>query len=1080
MKISELVVKEFDPNVRSKGYSFFIRKQFKLTDITTKDIRSEVYGVHKYNVLLHFDDDKQNLKYECTCTHFKQGFNCPHIWASLLAIEKNIKTEDFTSKVHYFYQQRKRIEDSKNQEATTAAVAKTAGSEPYWKRSLDKARDAFQGKKVISEFRSAQNEFLKKGFYVLDIPSSLSYRQLVMHFRIQERKYNGEFGLMKKGELNQEKVPFFENSAEQEVLWDLIGRVEKNYFSKSQSSVFNEFIVNPDQNESILTRIAEMNQLYRLKKNKTGMYIDFHAGDVVQYPLVNETWYLDLHLFEFDKEDYKLTAVLKNEKNQTRDIKEVVGYLDKYIFFEDFMAYFDSPKYGMWFEALSLKPMIISKDEAFDFLNTYWLNYTNTPNIHLPPELKFEEVHSVLPQCKVILHVSEESTSHIAEIQFVYDKYQVDGNYQEYILDLNQKLKVKRHHEKESQFLNDFHAISPNKKSGFKSEFRFFNSQLTDIIEKFNMHDWLIFLNKGQLKKAKDLNIKVSHQVDWLDLKVDLKVGNVTVEWPEILKALKNNTNLVQLSDGSNAFLTQDILNRIKPYFEVGSLQKDGIRLNRIQTLFLKSYIDKEFDIPTDNQMESILEELAELKPVKLSAAFKGELRDYQKKGVSWLHILSENSLGGILADDMGLGKTIQMLAVLSKAAAAKTENKISLIVAPKSLVFNWKNEMEKFTPNLKILTYFGPDRKEELKDVKKYDVFLTTYHTLRNDIELLKDIPFYNFILDEAQNIKNPKSQVTLSTKLVQASKRFALTGTPIENSIGDLISILSVVTPGLITDSLAQKFMRLSEAEDLKRVSRALSPFILRRTKDQVLKDLPQKTEQILYCELNDEERAKYDEVRQYYWQKLNPRIKDGGAGQSKIEILGALLRLRQLCCHMGLVEKKANIASSSKFDLLIEQIQTIINEGHKALVFSSFTSLLKLLSQQLHEKSISFEYLDGQTKDREQRVNNFQTNQDISLFLLSLKAGGVGLNLTAADYVFIIDPWWNPAAESQAIDRCYRIGQTKKVFAYKLIAKNTVEEKIIKLQERKKNIANQVISSDAGILKELSVEDLTELFN
>lgn len=1080
MKISELVVKEFDPNVRSKGYSFFIRKQFKLTDITTKDIRSEVYGVHKYNVLLHFDDDKQDLKYECSCNQFKQGFNCPHIWASLLAVEKNTKTEDFTSKVHYFYQQRKRIEEIKPQESNCETAAKTAGNEPYWKRSLDKARDAFQGKKVISEFRTAQNEFLKKGFYVLDIPSSLSYRQLVMHFRIQERKYNGEFGLLKKGELNQEKVPFFENSAEQEVLWDLIGRVEKNYFSKSQSAVFNEFIVNPDQNESILTRIAEMNQLYRLKKNKTGMYIDFQAGDIAPYPLVNETWYLDLHLFEFDKEDYKLTAVLKNEKNQTRDIKEVVGYLDKYIFFEDFMAYFDSPKYGMWFEALSLKPMIISKDEAFDFLNTYWLNYTNTPNIHLPQELKFDEVHNIEPQCKVVLHVSEESTSHTAEIQFVYDKYQVDGNYQEYILDLNQKLKVKRHHDKESQFLNDFLAVSPNKKSGFKSEFRFFNSQLTDIIEKFNMHDWLIFLNKGQLKKAKELNIKVSHQVDWLDLKVDLKVGNVTVDWPELLKALKNNTNLVQLSDGSNAFLTQDILNRIKPYFEVGSLQKDGIRLNRIQTLFLKSYIDKEFDLPTDNQMETVLKDLAELKPVKLSSTFKGELRDYQKKGVSWLHILSENSLGGVLADDMGLGKTIQMLAVLSKAATTKEDNKISLIVAPKSLVFNWKNEMEKFTPNLKTLTYFGPERKEALKDVKKYDVFLTTYHTLRNDIELLKDIPFYNFILDEAQNIKNPKSQVTLSTKLVQASKRFALTGTPIENSIGDLISILSVVTPGLITESLAQKFMRLSEAEDLKRISRALSPFILRRTKDQVLKDLPQKTEQILYCELNDEERTKYDEVRKFYWQKLNPRIKEGGAGQSKIEILGALLRLRQLCCHVGLVDKKANIASSSKFDLLIEQIQTIINEGHKALVFSSFTSLLKLLSQQLHEKSISFEYLDGQTKDREERVQNFQNNQDISLFLLSLKAGGVGLNLTAADYVFIIDPWWNPAAESQAIDRCYRIGQTKKVFAYKLIAKNTVEEKILKLQERKKNIANQIISSDAGILKELSIDDLTELFS
>ncbi|NUM58630.1 MAG: DEAD/DEAH box helicase [Bdellovibrionaceae bacterium] len=1106
MKISELVVKEFDPNVRSKGYSFYIRKQFKLTEINANDVTSEVYGVHKYNVNLKLDSTQKVIKFECTCNHFKQGFNCPHIWASLLAVEKNAKAEDFSSKAFFFYDEKMKEESQIKESAAIQAKDIKNSQEPYWKRSLDKAKDTFQSKKVISEFRAPQNEFLKKGFYILDIPSSLSYRQLVLHFRIQERKYNGEFGLLKKSDLNQEKIPFFESHDEQEILWDLIGRVEKNYFSKSQSASFNEFLINPDQSESIIGRIAEINQLYRLKKSKTGMYIDFQQGDVATYPLINETWYLDLHLFEFDKEDYKLTASLKNDRNEIKDIKEVIGYLDKYIFFEDSMAYFDSQKYGMWYEALNLKPMIISKDEAYDFLNTYWLNYTNTPNIYLPPELKFEEISHIFPKCKVILHVTEESTSQIAEVQFLYENYQVDGNYQEYILDLNKKIRIKRHHDKEIHFLNEFFNISPNKKSGFRSEFRFFNSQLTEVIEKINAHDWEIFLNKSQLKKAKDLQIKVSHQVDWLDLKVDLKIGETSVEWTQILTALKNNSNLVQLSDGTKGYLTQEIINKIKPYFEVGALQGDGIRLNRIQTLFLKSYIEQDFVIPSDNKLEQILKDLSELKPVKLSNQFKGELRDYQKKGVSWLTTLSENSLGGILADDMGLGKTIQMLAVLSQPfkKVASLEKKISdkkivvkeddveieqkvektkvlnLVVAPKSLVFNWKNEIEKFAPNLKVFTYFGPDRKDELKNIKKYDVMLTTYHTLRNDIDVLKDLNFYHFILDEAQNIKNPKSQVTVSTKLVQATKRFALTGTPIENSIGDLISILSVVTPGLITESLGQKFMRLSENEDLRRVSKALAPFILRRTKDQVLKDLPQKTEQILYCELSDEERVKYDEVRNFYWQKLNPRIKDGGVNHSKIEILGALLRLRQICCHVGLVEKNKDVASSAKLDLLIEQLQTIIKEGHKALVFSSFTSLLKLLTQQLHQKGISFEYLDGQTKDREERVNNFQTNADVPLFLLSLKAGGVGLNLTAADYVFIIDPWWNPAAESQAIDRCYRIGQTKKVFAYKLIAKNTVEEKILKLQERKKNLANQIISSDASILKELSVDDLADLFS
>ncbi len=1081
MNISEFLTKEFDPTVRSKGYSFYIRKQFKLLEIGNEAIKSEVYGVHKYNVNLNFDPDKQNLLFQCTCNQFKQGFNCPHIWASVLAVEKNAKTDEFTSKVFYFYQQKKQTEVETKEKQVDVPAAKGGGNEPYWKRSLDRAKETYDGKNVVTKFRTASSDFLKRGFYILDIPASLSYRQFVLHFRIQERKYSGEYGFIKKGDLNQEKITSFENTLEQEILWNLIGRVEKNYFSKSQATTYNEFLVNPDQNENILQNVSELGQLFRLKKNKTGLYVDFNINDMQPYPLLPESWSLDLHLYEFDKEDYKLSVVLKNEKNQTKEMKEVIGYLDNYIFFEDFMAYFDSKKYGMWYEALSLRPMVVAKNEVFDFLNTYWLNFTNTPYIHLPDDLKFEENKELQPKAKVVLHMNEESTIQVAEMRFLYDTYEVDGTYQEYILDLTKKLKIRRHQEMENELLNQFIELSPIKKSGFRSEFKFFNTHLPDLIDKVGQHDWQIFLNRNRIRRAKDLTFKVSHQMDWLDLKIDMKIGDVTVGWPDILKALKNQSNLITLADGTTAFMPSDIMKKLKPYFEVGQLTESGIKLNRIQSLFLKSYIENDFVIPSDSKMESLIKDLGELKPVKIGAQFKGELRDYQKKGVSWMHILSENTLGGILADDMGLGKTIQMLAVFSIFQQAKDKlSGPSLIVAPKSLVFNWRNEFEKFTPKIKVLTYFGNDRKEQLKDAKKFDVLLTTYHTLRNDIEQLKEIPFFFFVLDEAQNIKNPRSQLTLSTKLIKSEKKFALTGTPIENSIGDLVSILSVVNPGLITESLGQKMLKLSEPEDLKRFSKALSPFILRRTKEQVLKDLPSKTEQVLYCELSEDERAKYNEIKNYYWQKLNSKIKDNGIKNTKIEILGALLRLRQISCHMGLVDKTKLGEPSAKFDLLIDQIQTLMNEGHKALIFSSFTSLLKILSQQLREKNIHFEYLDGQTKDRAERVQNFQTNEQISLFLLSLKAGGVGLNLTSADYVFIIDPWWNPAAESQAIDRCYRIGQTKSVFAYKLIAKNTVEEKILKLQERKKILAENIISSDANILKELSLDDLSDLFS
>ncbi len=1081
MNISEFLTKDFDPTVRSKGYSFYIRKQFKLLEIGNEAVKSEVYGVHKYNVNLNFDPAKQSLLYQCTCNQFKQGFNCPHIWASVLAVEKNTKTDEFTSKIFYFYQQKKQQVEVEAIEAKSAPTPGGNSSEPYWKRSLDRAREAFENKNVVTKFRSATADFLKKGFYVLDIPASLSYRQFVLHFRIQERKYNGEYGFIKKADLNQDKISSFENTLEQDILWNLVGRVEKNYFSKSQASVFNEFLVNPDQNENILQDVSALGQLYRLKKNKTGLYVDFSIADMQQYPLLDESWSLDLHLYEFDKEDYKLSVVLKNENNQTKEMKEVIGYLDNYIFFEDFMAYFDSKKHGMWYEALSLRPMVVAKNEVFDFLNTYWLNFTNTPYIHLPDDLKFEEAKDLQPSAKVVLHMNEESTIQVAEMRFLYGDYEVDGTYQEFILDLTKKLKVKRHQDLETELLNQFIELSPIKKSGFRSEFKFFNTHLPDLIDRVGQKDWQIFLNRNRIRRAKDLNFKVSHQMDWLDLKIDLKIGDQTVDWPDILKALKNQSNLITLKDGTTAFMPAEIMKKLKPYFEIGQTTADGIKLNRIQSLFLKSYIENDFLVPSDSKMENLIKDLSELKPIKNGPGFKGELRDYQKKGVSWMNILSENALGGILADDMGLGKTIQMLAVFSIFTNMKDKPKgPSLVVAPKSLVFNWRNEFEKFTPKLKVLTYFGNDRKELLKDFNKFDVLLTTYHTLRNDIESLKEVPFFFFILDEAQNIKNPRSQLTMSTKLIRAEKKFALTGTPIENSIGDLVSILSVVNPGLITESLGQKMLKLSEPDDLRRFSKALAPFILRRTKEQVLKDLPSKTEQVLYCELSDEERAKYNEIKNYYWQKLNSKIKDNGIKNTKIEILGALLRLRQISCHMGLVDKTKLGEPSAKFDLLIDQLQTLIKEGHKALVFSSFTSLLKILSQQLREKNIHFEYLDGQTKDRAERVNNFQTNEQISLFLLSLKAGGVGLNLTSADYVFIIDPWWNPAAESQAIDRCYRIGQTKSVFAYKLIAKNTVEEKILKLQERKKILAENIINSDANILKELSMDDLSDLFS
>ncbi|MFN8944727.1 MAG: DEAD/DEAH box helicase [Pseudobdellovibrionaceae bacterium] len=328
-----------------------------------------------------------------------------------------------------------------------------------------------------------------------------------------------------------------------------------------------------------------------------------------------------------------------------------------------------------------------------------------------------------------------------------------------------------------------------------------------------------------------------------------------------------------------------------------------------------------------------------------------------------------------------------------------------------------------------------------------------------------------------ESQNIKNSDSQVSMACRLVKASHVFALTGTPVENSIQDFFSIMNVVLPGLFS---AEKNMMKYASEDVQLLAKAFSPFILRRKKQEVLKDLPSKSEQILYCELSSEEKQKYEELKNYYWGQLKGVIDQQGLNRSKIQVLEALLRLRQASCHIGLLDQTKRDFVSAKFELLLEQIQEIISEGHKVLVFSQFTQLLELFKTQLNRLNLSYHYLDGQTKDRKEIVTDFQMHDDKKIFLLSLKAGGVGLNLTAAEYVFILDPWWNPAVEAQAIDRAHRIGQTKKVFAYKMIAKDTVEEKILKLQETKKDLLENLLSQKKSVLKNMTFEEISEIFS
>ena len=604
-------------------------------------------------------------------------------------------------------------------------------------------------------------------------------------------------------------------------------------------------------------------------------------------------------------------------------------------------------------------------------------------------------------------------------------------------------------------------------------------SNLEKFIERAFALGWEVVAFKKNVNQSKDFKAIISTGIDWFALKVDFEFNNgFILGLPQLLQTIKSGQKFISLADGSTGMIPNEWIKKFGAMIQAGTIDGENLRLTKIQILFYGAELCEDTNFKSDRKFKTfqrIIENSNNISEINLDPRFKGKLRKYQTRGVSWLSYMSKHEIGSVLADDMGLGKTVQVLAAISKSTRSK-----SLIVAPKSLVFNWISEAKKFTPHLKFHDHTGTDRMDRLREFEKSHVAVTTYQTFRQDIEFFKEKEFDYFILDEAHYIKNSESQAYMACKLIKAKKKIALTGTPVENSLKDLFSILSVVTPGLISESLAGKYANEMNPEAIGILSKSLKPFILRRTKDEVLKDLPKKSEQVLYCELSALERKKYNELKNYYWNNLSDNIDKKGFQRSKIEILEALLRLRQASCHLGLLNNNFTSNSSAKFDLLLEQLETLIKDGHKALVFSQFTTLLGLFSKELSKRKINFEYLDGKTNNRAERVKNFQENKNIQLFLISLKAGGVGLNLTSADYVFILDPWWNPAAESQAIDRAHRYGQTKKVFAYKLIAKDTVEEKILALQEKKRAMAKAIISTDKSLIKGMKMEDLRELFS
>lgn len=478
---------------------------------------------------------------------------------------------------------------------------------------------------------------------------------------------------------------------------------------------------------------------------------------------------------------------------------------------------------------------------------------------------------------------------------------------------------------------------------------------------------------------------------------------------------------------------------------------------------------------------------LTEFSEIELSPDLRDLVRPYQQTGVNWIHHLEANSMCGILADEMGLGKTLQTLAYLKTRKESGRAKGPFLVVCPTSLVFNWRDEAQRFTPGLKVLSLHGAKRAALFDKISSHDIIVTSYALVRRDIEHHKNIEFDTIILDEAQHIKNKSSQNAQCVKQLKAGYRLVLTGTPIENSLLDLWSIFDFLMPGYLggaTDFKNRYEIPIAKNNDTsaqERLKRRVRPFILRRTKAEVASDLPAKLEQLAYCELTEEQKQVYQSILEASRRNIMDLSGRKNPDQSRMAILTALMRLRQVCCHLEMLpfdEPREWKEPSAKTDYFVELLNQAIDGGHRILVFSQFVSMLKLVARTLQQKELKFCYLDGSTIDRRGEVKKFQENDDIPVFLISLKAGGTGMNLTGADMVVHFDPWWNPAVEDQATARAHRIGQNRIVHSYKLIARGTVEEKIVNLQQKKKDLVANTLVSEEAFIRNLTWEELQGL--
>lgn len=714
-----------------------------------------------------------------------------------------------------------------------------------------------------------------------------------------------------------------------------------------------------------------------------------------------------------------------------------------------------------------------------------------------------EEIKEYIPEelgIKIFLDYNE-SNYITAELKFCYGDTEFNP------IDENKNLKIARNAIKETECLNQlrktgFMLDGQNKRFILVSDEAIYNF-LTEDIELYMQKFEVMVTDNFKSKKIKEprignIGVKIENNLLVINLE---NINYDKNEIKEILQRYALKKKYYRLKDGSFIDLESneniEFLNNLESGLGISyeDIENGTISLPIYRSMYMEKILNN-LDKSKIKKEESYVDFIKDTSKEKenttltLPKSLKGDLREYQKNGFQWLQMLEKYELGGILADDMGLGKTIQVITLILKYKEEQKEKLPSIVIAPSSLTLNWKNEIQKFAPTLETIVINGSleQRKKKIKDIKKYDLIITSYDLLKRDLELYEkeDITFKYAIADEAQYIKNSNTQNAKALKSIKAETRYALTGTPIENSLAELWSIFDYIMPGYLFKY--KKFKQLYEVPivkdndmySMKKLKMLIEPFILRRTKKEVLTELPEKTITILNNEMEDEQQKIYLSYLAKAKQEAMQEIEINGVEKSHIKILALLTRLRQICCHPSLFLEDYN-QDSSKLKQCIEIIKDGIEAGHKILLFSGYTSMFDIIEKELLKEDINYYKLTGKTNvnERVELVEDFNQNENVKVFLISLKAGGTGLNLTGADMVIHYDPWWNISAENQATDRAYRIGQKNNVQVYKLITKNSIEEKIYELQEKKSKLIDNVLNTETTFINKLSKDEIIRLF-